>query len=154
MPAETLTEKLDTLKGLFKQIREEVYSGRPIASVHDRLLAYSEFETRVAILKSNYTELPESEAQPLLTQLKELELEFKNYGIESAEERYNRAVALHQARQGLELSQPKCTRDKFLQLGGQVRKEIASWPEWKQREGERLMSPASLHSPEFPAKKY
>ena len=106
---ETLTEKLDTLKSLFEQIKKEEYSGRPILSNNDRQLAYSEFETRAAVLKHKYTELPEQEAQPLLAQLKDLQLEFRNYGIESAERRYNQLVALHQARQQLELRQAKCT---------------------------------------------
>ncbi len=109
MPTETLTEKLDTLKGLFEQIKEGVYSSRPISSVHDRLLAYSEFETRASILKVKYLELPEQEAQPFLIQLKDLQLEFTNYGISWAEQSYNQSLALNRARQQLELSQPKCT---------------------------------------------
>lgn len=105
---ETLTEKLESLKMLFGEIKEGNYSGRPITSKNDRLLAYSEFETRAYILKSKYLELPEKEAQPLLAQLKDLELEFRDYGIESAEKRYNQSLALNLAKQQLELSRPKC----------------------------------------------
>ena len=106
---ETLTEKLDALKGLFEQIKEGIYSGRPISSLNDRLLAYSEFETWASILKGKYTKLPEKEAKPLLTELQKLQLEFTTYGIESAEKRYNQSVALNLARQQFELRQAKCT---------------------------------------------
>jgi hypothetical protein len=105
---ETLTEKLDTLKGLFEQIKEGVYSGRPISSRHDRLLAYSEFETRATILKGKYLELSEQETQPLLVQLQDLEVEFRNYGISWAEQNYNQSKALHLERESLELRQAKC----------------------------------------------
>lgn len=112
---ETLTEKLDTLKDLFQQIQEGVYSGRPILSKHDRLLAYDEFETRAGILRSKYTQLPEKESQPLLAQLKDLETEFREFGISYAEQKQARERAAYGLNPQSEQSQPKCKEESPIQ---------------------------------------
>ncbi|MBC8435176.1 hypothetical protein H8D91_01600 [archaeon] len=70
------------------------------------------------------------------------------------EGRQNLVAKIQQATEKglIELSQPKCTRDEFLQLGEQARQEIANWPEWKQKEGKRFMDPKSLYAPDFHSK--
>jgi hypothetical protein len=82
---ETLQDKLQHLKDVFNQIQEGEYCGRPIVTTHDRLLAYSDFETRAKILKGKYLELPAEQASSLLQELEKIETSFRQYGISQAE---------------------------------------------------------------------